>query len=47
MSDAMQVMAVAGALLTVAQVIAKLPGGRKPVRSSQPQPEPVAVRARL
>lgn len=29
MSDAMQVLAVAGALLTVAQVIACLPGGRR------------------
>ena len=29
MSDAMQVLAVAGALLAVAQVIASLPGGRR------------------
>lgn len=47
MSDAMQVLAVAGALLTVAQVIAKLPGGRKSARTPQSRPAPVAAEARL
>lgn len=47
MSDAMQVMAVAGAFLTVAQVIAALPGGRRespasaPVARSESQASPV------
>lgn len=47
MSDAMQVLTVAGALLTLAQVIAKLPGGRKSARPAQPRPAPVAAQPRF